>query len=473
MKFLMGLLLLASLVACAPRTVATNVRSGLCPEVGTVETRKPALVSIFVKVKTCSGAALTDLTIEDFSILEDDASISNSESQPDIFPSEQSYRSNTVLLLDLSGSIVKTGALVELKDAAKRFVETLFEANDVAHLALYWFDGSAAIYQLADFSSDKTDLIQKIDLLTESTPSDDSTNLNGAVLSGLEALAQEDKRLREEAINFTLSSLVIFTDGTDRASRVTETKSLEAVRAAGSNVLIQTVGLGDEINPSNLSQVGRDGFESAQNTDQIALAFERAAERISLESKSFYLVRYCSPRRAGSHDLTVQIDNNGQRGAFQQAFSAEGFEAGCDPSDASGSLLAQRSPQLTAASTTSAATNTTAETTTTLSEAFDVVCVKNETRWDISYSNKWGADETWYEASVKARSSNVHPWPLSAGQASPSFFVRFDSDFSEQLNYQEYSLSKYPSQEQSCANAKTYVFKQLEGQEQIGLFAIN
>ncbi|MCA9839422.1 MAG: VWA domain-containing protein, partial [Trueperaceae bacterium] len=191
-------LLLLSLIACAPRTRSTTTsQAGLCPEVGTVETRKPALISMFIKVKTCAGVPVPDLNIANFTILEDDEAISQTESRPDIFPKEQAFRPITVLLLDLSGSVVKVGALADLKEAAKSFVTTLFSQDSSASLAIYWFDGSAEIFPLIDFSSDEETLLQSIDQLDEDTSVDDSTNLNGAIVSGLSVLDNEEKRLKE------------------------------------------------------------------------------------------------------------------------------------------------------------------------------------------------------------------------------------------------------------------------------------
>lgn len=487
MRLFMLAVLLSLLVACVPRTRSDAAVSLLCPEVGTVETRKPALVSMFIKVKTCAGEAVTNLSISDFVILEDDEAISNLESQPDIFPSEQTFRPITVLLLDLSASIVKAGALPELKEAAKRFVETLSNSEEQAHLALFWFDGSAEISQLNHFDATQRELLQAIDSLSEDTPKDDSTNLNGAIISGLTVLENEKLRLQSEGIGFTLSSLVLFTDGTDRASRVSESIALQAVRSQQDNTLIQTLALGSEINELSLRTIGKDGFEYAQNTDEIAAAFERAAERIRKETQSFYLVRYCSPRRAGMHQLGVTIRYNGMTGSFRQNFSADGFEAGCDATEEVGDLLAQRVPDVSQADVqegneltqtqTQPRTNNTPRTTNSIATEdvnglFDVVCLKNETPWEISYANKWGENETYYEAKLQPNASNVHPWPLSAKNPSPKFIVRFDQDFSTTLEYKEYSLSKQQSRQQTCVTGKQYVFRRLPGEQKINLYAL-
>ncbi len=484
--FIVGVLV-SLLVSCVPRTRSDTPVSLLCPEVGTVETRKPALVSMFIKVKTCAGEPVTNLSIDNFSILEDDEAISVLESQPDIFPSEQTFRPITVLLLDLSASIVKAGALPELKEAAKRFVETLFNSEEQAHLALFWFDGSAEISQLSNFDATQRELLRAIDSLSEDTPKDGSTNLNGAIISGLTVLENEQLRLQSEGIGFTLSSLVLFTDGTDRASRVSESIALQAVQSQQDNTLIQTLALGSEINELSLKTIGKDGFEYAQNTDEIAAAFERAAERIRKETQSFYLVRYCSPRRAGMHQLGVTIRYDGMTGSFRQNFSADGFEAGCNPAEAVGDLLAQRVPGVTQddvqGSSDSTQTELQAETSissqtrnSTVTEdvngLFDVVCLKNETPWEISYANKWGENETYYEAKLQPNASNVHPWPLNAKNPSPKFIVRFDQDFSTILEYKEFSLSKNRSRQQTCATGKQYVFRRLPGEQKVNLYAL-
>ena len=69
---LLGCCLLA---ACLPQTAAPAEPAAaepavatLCPRLESVETRQPALISMFVKVETCEGSPVTLLSIANFTI---------------------------------------------------------------------------------------------------------------------------------------------------------------------------------------------------------------------------------------------------------------------------------------------------------------------------------------------------------------------------------------------------------------------
>jgi hypothetical protein len=317
--------------------------TGLCPTIRSAETRSPALVSVLLDVEDCDGRPIAGLSIENIEFLEDGEPISAFESRPGFFPVQGTFDSVNVLLLDLSGSVVadEAGMLGPLKDAARRYASVILAdaATPRTTIAIHWFDGAATVGRLIDFTDDRAHLLAAIDSITSETARDDSTNLHGGLIAGLDLVERERDRLLAAGAQAALGSLVLFTDGTDRAGRSTETQAQNRLRAAGRDVLVQTIGLGAEINHVSLNQFGRDGFEFAEDTEQIAAAFERAARRVQDEANSIYLIRYCSPRRAGVANLEVRVRVAGLTGSVNRDFSAAGFGPGCDPDDASGRLL--------------------------------------------------------------------------------------------------------------------------------------
>ena len=64
----------------------------------------------------------------------------------------------------------------------------------------------------------------------------------------------------------------------------------------------------------------------------MGVSFDKIAERIAGYSKRFYLLSYCSPARAGEHELTVEpVTAEGKRGTVSYRFTAAGFGPNCDP----------------------------------------------------------------------------------------------------------------------------------------------
>lgn len=313
----------------------------------------PALVSIFFSVDTCAGEPVADLTADRFTVLEDGKTVSSFESQQQIQPRSQKMRMYSVLLLDLSGSVLRSGDYPKLRAAADAFLDKLFETDgDLHRVAIYAFDGRKDLTPVVGFTSDRNALKAGLDSLevTECQQTsdcasyadrrtcagwrcvDDSTNLYGAVVSGVNVV---DSALADDAeVALRQGALVVFTDGTDQAARVEETTAVNAVRGASSAVF--TVGLGGEIDADVLAALGRDGFYPAANADQLSDAFSQVASRLTSLARRYYLLEYCSPKRNGKHELVIRasLPRDGAEpltGSLTTEFDATGFESGCSP----------------------------------------------------------------------------------------------------------------------------------------------
>jgi len=283
---------------------------------------KPSNIYLFFSVQDGRGKPVDGLTVADFALFEDDLPVSQPESTLSILPNPWLYTMSTVLLLDMSGSILDDDALNPLKAAAKEFLSQV-AGPEGQEVAIYLFDGREAIRKQNDFTKDIAALQSAIDDITGEDS--ESTNLNGAVQQGLAVL---DSR-REEIPMVALFSgtLVTLTDGTDRAHYVTDTAAEESV--ANSRHYAFTLGLGKEIDEGHLQKLGKSGFAWADNVSQFKDAFAQISATILSESGKRYILGYCSPSRQGVHKLTIRIKN--KPGAFSFAFNAEGFTGDCDP----------------------------------------------------------------------------------------------------------------------------------------------
>jgi len=290
---------------------------------------KPSNVVIYFKVQKGNGEPVGGLTADTFKIYEDGDLVSQYESKQTILNPEVAASHYTLLLVDMSGSITDSGAVDTLVDAASAFAERI-EAQKQQKVAVFAFDGSPDLHPIAPFTT-AGGAKGAIKGLAGYKPADPSTNLNGAIVKGLGEL---DKALATAQNPLRFGTLVVFTDGTDRAKRVPWEDVSKALHDTQYEVF--AIGLGVEIQDAQLNAIGKDGTAKAADKNAVVTAFDQIAARIEASTKAFYLLSYCSPARAGKHELTVEAhskDPNGDTasGHTKSEFDATGFGTGCDP----------------------------------------------------------------------------------------------------------------------------------------------
>lgn len=301
-------------------------------------TTLPGKVSILFKVSDRLGNPIAGLTADQFTIYEqgrNDACfnvISSNESKGRISSNSQVFNNATLLVLDLSNSVL-ANSLSELKSASISFISNVMpeNASESFRMAIYWFDGEDVLHELNPLSSDRQELITAIDEITADISNDPSTDLYGAIIKATdisEGLIQES---REQSV-IGASSIVVFTDGTDQASRYSESAALSAVEDADPNISFFTIGLGSEIDPNILQEIGKTFSAFAGNESELESTFNEISLKVSERANSFYLFEYCSPKRDGSgeNNLVIQVVDGNQQGAVQTKFDASGFTAGCE-----------------------------------------------------------------------------------------------------------------------------------------------
>jgi hypothetical protein len=290
------------------------------------------------------------LTATEFEIYEDGKKVSAFESQQRIAPRGEKFRLYSVVLLDLSGSILRSGDFPALQRAAGEYLDTVMTgAGDGQHVQLMTFDGRAEPQVLVPFTADLPSLraglasLSNVECATSAQCAgfvdrrtcagwrcvDDSTNLNGAVVQSLAVL---DAQLAASTVPWRDGALVLFTDGTDQAARATTTDAVEAVRRSAQHVF--SVGLGGEIDAEALRAMGKDGTWPVAKAEELGTAFGEIARRVANLANRFYVLEYCSPKRSGKHQLkviaTAETERDGRlTGQISSEFDATGFSSGC------------------------------------------------------------------------------------------------------------------------------------------------
>lgn len=286
--------------------------------------QRPSNVALYFRIDTVTGAPVANLREGDFEIYEDGKLVSTFESRQTVLNHQVGTVHYTMLLLDLSGSVTRTGQLNTLYQVSTAFADRVTQLQQVG---IYGFDGSDKLIPIAPFSSNNKEIRARLEMLKTFTPRDPSTNLYGAVEAGVNTLrAQRDST----QLPLSFGTLVVFTDGTDHAARISE-KELKGILKE-SDLTLFAVGLGGETDKGALRNIGRDGVFFVDKPELLAQAFDEVALQIENLSRQYYLLSYCSPARAGDHELKVRV----KRGRFlygraKFSFNAEDFSPNCDP----------------------------------------------------------------------------------------------------------------------------------------------
>ena len=306
-----------------------GVFGGLNVKLINSQQKKPNNVWVFFTVMDGKDP-VGGLVADDFVISEDGEVVSKFESKQLIQNPEVAAVMYTMLLVDMSGSITESGQADALVDAAKSFAERVGKTQKVG---VYAFDGDEKIHSVVPFTEAQGSVQGGLDGLRKYKPKDPSTNLHGGVVEGLRTLHTE---LEKDKRPLKFGTLVVFSDGTDRAARVTRDQMKDEIgKDQYDDYQMFAIGVGAEIEKAGLGDIGRDGTELAQDQSKVKEVFDKVAGKIEAQTKRFYLLSYCTPARKGEHEVTVQANrpNPKSSGSLDYKFNAEGFgpPPDCDP----------------------------------------------------------------------------------------------------------------------------------------------
>lgn len=286
------------------------------------DTVSPAGVRTVFQATDCSGEPIPDLTDENIKILLDDQEMNSEGDVAPILTQQVDFDLYTLILLDMSDSIVDSGNLGSMISAARSLVHTLHSQGH--HVAIYRFAGPTYFASVQDFTRDEDDLDAALDELAASDGLG-TTDLYGSISKAIDVL--DDTMIGKDLGS---STLVLFTDGTDEAMASSPSEAQAAVDNSESNVF--TVGLGGDVNKEELISFGKSGFEWAEDSSKLSEAFSKVTDQIKNIANSYYLVAICSPRVGGWRDMTIKVKRNEELGRLTVGYNSNGFDiVGCDP----------------------------------------------------------------------------------------------------------------------------------------------
>jgi hypothetical protein len=310
---------LPSLVSCLVLLASGCV--GLNLQMVDRSVQRPSNIAVYFTVDTTRGDPVADLTPADFHIYEDGTPVSIFESKQTILQPEVVAAHYTLLLVDMSGSVTGSPDMQNVVAGASGFAG---QVGRYQKLGVFAFDGSPHITQLQPFGGGNPEGTSRA--LTGYAPKDPSTNLNGAVVEAIKLLQHQ---MSQSTVPLRFGTLVVFTDGTDHAARVSRDVLYQAVNDAG--VEIYAIAVGAEVTDHEIRAIGRNGTFMSKNSADIQRGFSEIGARIEAMSRRYYLLSYCSPARAGDHQVEIEAVKGGHRGRLNYDFRADGFGPNCDP----------------------------------------------------------------------------------------------------------------------------------------------
>ena len=208
----------------------------------------------------------------------------------------------TVLVLDLSGSIVGGGGDGGLLDSMKETAKTIIGAMlPEQRMALVTFAGASTVRM--PFTTDQNALRNAVNDLKGDGQ---STNLYGAMIDAF-ALWQ-DGFATVGGAKLTAGLAVVITDGKDNAG----IKTLADAISARQNKRVVSVGIGNTINVDAMKQLASTGtFVQVKDFATLPTEVGLITKAMSTLGRSIYTANYCTPKLAGSHELLFTLTGNG------------------------------------------------------------------------------------------------------------------------------------------------------------------
>lgn len=289
---------------------------------------KPSNLAFYVEVHE-DEKPVQNLSAANFRVVEDGEPLSPDESRLTLLAPEAVAASETLLLVDTSGTL-SDGDRKALLRAVSAFLERV---QSVTRTAVFAYAGSPRIELIGSYPRTSEPRIPGLAGLDRYRARDRSRDLRGSVVAGI---AELDRRLRTSGRPLRRGTLVIAARGRDLSER-TSTEELErALSATPHRVFVIAVGAREDA--STLEDIGKSGFYETDEMSGAASAFERAALDVSSGLAGAYLVSYCSPARAGKHEASLEVewaraDGSRASGSVTHEFDATGFSAGCNPKE--------------------------------------------------------------------------------------------------------------------------------------------
>lgn len=261
-----------------------------------------AHVSLYFTATDADDEPVPGLVSADFVAQEDSLPVDALESAFRVTHPKGSLVIPTVLLLDLSRSVVTAGALEQVKAAADLVIDSL---DTTQRLSILTF--AETVTTRSAFTTDKAALHTAVGALTQADGN--TTNLYGALAQsyGLwnDGFYVYDATATEPQL--VAGVMIVITDGNDTAA-ISTLDDVIVARGSRRTIFIR---VGQDVDATIASAIANAGvIDASGGFDDLDDAVDRTTARIAKLNDAIYSAEYCSPKRAGAHELFFTVKGN-------------------------------------------------------------------------------------------------------------------------------------------------------------------
>lgn len=295
-----------------------------------VSTQKPGNVALFVAV-SAHGQSVVGLDKQAFRIYENGVALDSDQVKLTLLPTAGSATQRVALLVDMS----KTVGAEDKKSLALALRSFIVRLRQREAVSLYAFDGSEKVHLVADYAKDaRAEPDEKdtsMDRLLAFSRRDSSSSLYTAVMDGAQKLSAS---LASDGRPIQAGTMIVIALNPDLAGRVDDGKVRDFIENSPHHYFLVTVG--PWATQADVSFIGKNGAARAASVNTVTTPLETVAGNVDDDYFRNYLVSYCSPSRAGTRQLRLEVtttDEQGKKsiGRYDTEFDASGFGPGCDP----------------------------------------------------------------------------------------------------------------------------------------------
>lgn len=308
---------LGLLWSCSSDDTNTS-QPGYSIEIKNIETLvDESKIKVSFKLTDENNVGISNQTDSDFNLYERAVSAGETEQLIDpaeaprlIVPNPQNYRYATMIVMDLSGSVIDE--IDNIKSAATLYVSNLFsEINSGAlEVAIYYFDGREQLQELIDFSSSSQDIIAAIGGMSSALQQDISTNLYGAVVQSCTRMQAKKIEIQNDAnTNIWSSSIVFFSDGKNQDFFSNRGDMNASIDATLFNTGFYVIGAGNGIDTSVISDIGRNGQFLIDDYSQLNTGLNNVLDVIKGEANSNYELEICTAK--SGTEVVFRLESQG------------------------------------------------------------------------------------------------------------------------------------------------------------------
>jgi len=244
----------------------------------------------------------------------------------------------SVLALDMSDSIFNAGALDDVINGAKVFIEKLVNeprGNLKHNVAILAFGSSSKTEWISDFNNNAYELKTVLEELRIGE-SRGGTDLYGSYMKSLSKIDSAGKG--EDMVE---KFVAILTDGTHEAGNEEQMRKDALSEKSASDADIFSIGIKGNYEEEKIEELAskKEYFALADKASSLTTVFQDVAERADAVTHSNYVVGVCTPVEMGDPTLTIQVDVDGRTGSATVQYSTSqltGDITQCDEDEIAG-----------------------------------------------------------------------------------------------------------------------------------------